>query len=235
MNNQMLQLQILTQLLHDTIQQLWQEDILTPLDRDYLKQQCISIYDQVLRLKVSTSDILAVESKQEPVVTENYPVTQNTIQAPLFEQSELSKESPPLETLIPIKTETEIKNSEIDQILETQQKNIPVQEPKTDFELSLHEKLAHLIDHKENFIEKLSASIPSLKNAINVNLKIAFVNQLFNENTVEYVKAIDRLNSCENIHEAMRYYNELKHTYNWETENANVKELEQLINKRYNH
>lgn len=156
------------------------------------------------------------------------------IQQPLFEESltlnDLAKAADtPVVKQPP--TETELLNTTIDTILEQQQE----QKIKTapDPEITLHEKIANAIEPRENLIAKLSASIPSLKNAINVNLKIALVNQLFNENTVEYVKAIDRLNSCENIHEAMRYFNELKHQYAWDSENHNVRELEQLLTKRY--
>ena len=53
----------------------------------------------------------------------------------------------------------------------------------------------------------------SLKQAINLNKKIAFVNNLFNENTVEYAKAIEKLNASTTVHEALRYFNELKHQY----------------------
>lgn len=81
--------------------------------------------------------------------------------------------------------------------------------------------------------EKISRENQSLKQAINLNKKIAFVNNLFNENTVEYAKAIEKLNAATGAHEALRYFNELKHQYNWNNENPLVKDLEQLIERRF--
>jgi hypothetical protein len=259
MNHEMLQLEKLSEALQANIRQLMQEDTLTIIDRDLLKQQCVVLYEKIVSL--STRETIA-----QPVVTEKTPVVEpqpipepepiipepvapvaeapqppqvDLFKQPIFEQSitlndfaEVNKE--PETPVAP--TETEIRNTTIDQIIEQQHQEPETPPVKTtpDPELTLHEKIAHSMEPKGNLIEKLSASIPSLKNAINVNLKIALVGQLFNDNTVEYVKAIDRLNSCENIHEAMRYFNELKHQYAWDGENHNVKELEQLLNKRYN-
>ena len=100
-------------------------------------------------------------------------------------------------------------------------------------EVSLLDKLSAAM-RTPDVVEKIAREQQqSLKQAINLNKKIAFVNNLFNENTVEYAKAIEKLNASSTLHEALRYFNELKHQYSWSNENALVKELEQLIEKRY--
>jgi hypothetical protein len=243
MNNDILQLEKLSQAFLESIQQLADKDKLSNIERDHLKQQCIVIYDHILSLTAAIAEdktkpeppALVIESEPEDKAITPIPPKTESIQPALFTEmpliEEIEKPAEPVETRSPIKTETEIQNNRIDSILESQQK---INKPEShEAELSLHEKLLHNMAPKENIIEKLVTAIPSLKNAINVNLKIAFVHQLFNDNTVEYVKAIDKLNSCENIHEAMRYFNELKHSYSWDSEHANVKELEQLLHKRY--
>ncbi|TAE88270.1 MAG: hypothetical protein EAY81_02930 [Bacteroidetes bacterium] len=100
-------------------------------------------------------------------------------------------------------------------------------------ETSLLDKLAAVARTTEVIDKITREQQQSLKQAINLNKKIAFVNNLFNENTVEYAKAIEKLNSSGTVHEALRYFNELKHQYNWSNENALVKELEQLVEKRF--
>ena len=100
-------------------------------------------------------------------------------------------------------------------------------------ETSLLDKLAAVVRTTEVIDKITREQQQSLKQAINLNKKIAFVNNLFNENTVEYAKAIEKLNSSGTVHEALRYFNELKHQYNWSNENALVKELEQLVEKRF--
>lgn len=112
----------------------------------------------------------------------------------------------------------------------------PEETPKpqvTDATISLLDKLSATMRGPDVY-EKISReSQQSLKQAINLNKKIAFVNNLFNENTVEYAKAIEKLNAATGLHEALRYFTELKHQYNWNNENALVKDLEQLIEKRF--
>lgn len=101
-------------------------------------------------------------------------------------------------------------------------------------ETSLLNKLSASLKTGNDVVEKITREQQqSLKQAINLNKKIAFVNNLFKENTVEYAKAIEKLNACSSMHEALRYFNELKHQYNWNNDNALVKDLEQLVEKRY--
>jgi hypothetical protein len=100
-------------------------------------------------------------------------------------------------------------------------------------EVSVLDKLSAGLRTPDVYEKITKTQQQSLKQAINLNKKIAFVNNLFNENTVEYAKAIEKLNASSSLHEALRYFNELKHQYNWNNENALVKDLEQLIEKRF--
>jgi hypothetical protein len=79
----------------------------------------------------------------------------------------------------------------------------------------------------------IEAPIDNIKGAINLNKKIAFVKLLFNENVVEYAKAIERLNSATDRIDAMRIHNELKHQHQWDNQNELVQELEQLVKRRF--
>ncbi|MDZ4669174.1 MAG: hypothetical protein SGJ00_15005, partial [bacterium] len=119
----------------------------------------------------------------------------------------------------------------------------PIEEPKTvplnatfeGKELSYNDKIAQVnppiaIPLAEKTIE---APIDSIKSAINLNKKIAFVNILFHENVVEYAKAIERLNQALDRNDAFRIHNELKHQHNWENSNELVQDLERLIKRRF--
>ncbi|MCG9879031.1 MAG: hypothetical protein MH472_00385 [Bacteroidia bacterium] len=79
----------------------------------------------------------------------------------------------------------------------------------------------------------IEAPIDNIKGAINLNKKIAFVKMLFNENVVEYAKAIERLNNAIDFTDAMRIHNELKHQQQWDNQNELVQELERLIKRRF--
>lgn len=99
-------------------------------------------------------------------------------------------------------------------------------------EESIHDRLSSGAP-KSEIHEKLHSRIDNLKSAISLNMKIAFVNQLFAENTVEYAKAIDRLNSANTADEAMRIFTEYKHAQQWDNAHDLVKELQDLVEKRY--
>lgn len=103
--------------------------------------------------------------------------------------------------------------------------------PDTDTD-RLNDRIAQLKDKpaQEKFIEP---KIDNLKTAITLNRKIAFVNELFKENVVEYAKAVDRLNTAIDMDEALRHFSELKHHYNWDSQNELVRELERLIERRH--
>lgn len=79
----------------------------------------------------------------------------------------------------------------------------------------------------------IEAPIDNIKGAINLNKKIAFVKMLFNENVVEYAKAIERLNNATDRIDALRIHNELKELHAWENQHELVQELEQLIKRRF--
>jgi hypothetical protein len=237
--------------LHALILEMSNEGI-PALQHELIKNKCVALYDQLLRIEtvdalenvpVFTPPPVTIEKKAvEPEVTEKPPVPPSLFNdlPPIEEKPEMviptEIEPEQEEPVIIEKTATEIQNEIIDEIIEIreeQKEQQQVEQPKDILsEISLHEKIASVLP-KTDLTERFTESIPSLKSAINVNLKIAIVNDLFNENTVEYVKAIDKLNNSGNIHEAMRYLTELKHTYNWENDNNLVKELESLVNKRF--
>lgn len=197
-----------------------------------------------------------VEVKEKPVVPEPVrPAPQPVVEAPvvpppsLFNDlpvAEVEEEEPvteektkPVVPPVMEKTKTELQNEIIDEIIEIREEqkhreksNLPPPSKETLSEISLHEKIASVLPNAD-LTDRFSTSLSSLKAAINVNLKIALVNDLFNENTVEYVKAIDKLNNSADINEAMRFFTELKHAYGWDNDDVLVKELESLVQKRF--
>lgn len=103
--------------------------------------------------------------------------------------------------------------------------------PKT--EPSLNDIIAQKLDGFQLSEKVIEPKIDNLKTAISLNKKIAFVNELFKENVVDYAKSIDKINSSNNINEAMLIWTELKVTHNWNNENTLVKDLERLIQRRF--
>lgn len=247
MNNSFKALKQYTTELHQLLERLDTADVFSELDKATLQQKCIRLYESIIQLQTAPQPMSRPEIETvhtplpvaEPIIVQDLLIPADDIIATeATDNAPLVKDTPPgLFDSIIQKTETEIQNERIDEIVEQkqQEKHIPQPESSNNLspELSLLDKIAITMQPKPDLSERLAASTSSLKSAINVNLKIAIVQQLFNENTVEYVKAIDKLNASENIQEAMRYFSELKHTYDWKNEHPLVKELETLLNKRF--
>ncbi len=164
------------------------------------------------------------EGEHEPTLDDLEKIMQQHEQ----EEEEKHQEPEVEEVVEPVKVQT---------TLSFEAPAAPVVQPQTTeapAEVSLLDKLSATLRTNNDVVEKIAKEQQqSLKQAINLNRKIAFVNNLFNENTVEYAKAIEKLNACSSLHEALRYFNELKHQYNWSNDSALVKDLESLIEKRY--
>lgn len=101
---------------------------------------------------------------------------------------------------------------------------------------SFNDRLAERVTLQNNpIVEKsIDSPIENMKTEIGLNKKIAFVNQLFGENVVEYAKAIDKLNQALNLEEGMKLFNELGIQFNWDSQsNPLVSELKQLLQRRH--
>jgi hypothetical protein len=228
-------------LLEPEIKQYEEEEI-TPLDIAIAEVETAEITPEEVLLPLKET---VVELEQEPetlkTIEKNteYEVVE-TIETPkpntlVFDFNKNAE--PTLDDLEKLMEEKEIAEDQVPQVqatlpLETSDvKPNLVVEPSP--ELSLLDKLSASMRNPDVYEKITREQQQSLKQAINLNKKIAFVNNLFNENTVEYAKAIEKLNASTTVHEALRYFNELKHQYSWSNENILVKELESLIEKRF--
>jgi hypothetical protein len=197
--------------------------------------------EAVVELETEPETLASVEEHSEPEI--------KTPEVEIVEVEETPKPNtlvfdfnthaePTLEDLEKLMEEKEKAEEQVPQV----QATLPLETPKVETkpvvvepapELSLLDKLSASMRTPDVYEKIAREQQQSLKQAINLNKKIAFVNNLFNENTVEYAKAIEKLNASTTVHEALRYFNELKHQYSWSNENALVKELEGLIEKRF--
>jgi hypothetical protein len=218
-----------------------------------MRKKCVSIYERLLQMSPNSGTDGRINKPyerdetliyntliiDEPTPNEIRPLVEEQINKSDVAEEEII-ETPPapieqteLQPVTTLFTQQEIEATiERNRAEEEQKKEVPFT-PEESNELSLHEKLSLSTEKRPGLAEKLQQKVESLKSAISLNKKIAFVNQLFGENTVEYAKAIDKLNQSNNLDEALRYYSELKVQYQWDTNNELVKDLEQLVIKRF--
>jgi hypothetical protein len=115
----------------------------------------------------------------------------------------------------------------------TEKPTVPLNETFKEREATFNDK--NLKESLGPIAEKsLELPIDNIKNAINLNKKIAFVNELFNKNVFEYAKSIDRLNQASDLNEALRIFTELKHQNAWSNQNELVIDLERIVKRRFN-
>lgn len=83
--------------------------------------------------------------------------------------------------------------------------------------------------------EKLkNQPIHDLRSAMGINLKFRFISALFDNNKEAFDRAIHNLNTCSSLSEANKYMREsLVPRFNWEDDNAEVRELTDMVERRY--
>lgn len=220
-----------------------------PLDRAIAEVETAAITPEEV-LAPLTETVVELEAEPETLASVEEP-TEPEIKIPEVEIVEVEETPKPNTLVFDFNTNTEPTLDDLEKLMEEKEKaeeqvpqvqaTLPLETPKVETkpavepapELSLLDKLSASMRTPDVYEKIAREQQQSLKQAINLNKKIAFVNNLFNENTVEYAKAIEKLNASTTVHEALRYFNELKHQYSWSNENALVKELEGLIEKRF--
>lgn len=90
-------------------------------------------------------------------------------------------------------------------------------------------------DHKSTLAQKFNKKpITDLKTAITINQKFLFTSRLFNEDKDAFETAVEKINSFTSYLEADDYVqNSLKRRFDWEMKNPTVKEMMELIERRF--
>jgi hypothetical protein len=216
------------------------------IDAALLRKTCVELYELILQAEKPQETVFiktpAAQNPQENIAAADETDIQETLH--IFANEQLHESSVSLINDIPqLPEETENPLPVIEEQIATTpatEKEEEVTPPlaqelnliKAEDEL-LHEKIAKTVSTQTDLSQKFQSKVESLKAAITLNRKIAFVNELFKENTVEYATAIEALNNAIDLTDALRIFSELKYNYNWEESNALVKELESLVVKRY--
>lgn len=82
--------------------------------------------------------------------------------------------------------------------------------------------------------QKLSKKpISSIIEAIGLNQKFLFMNELFEGENTSYKEAIEQLNNFSNFDDANNYVKSLQEKHSWELESNTVKEFLDLVERRY--
>ena len=75
--------------------------------------------------------------------------------------------------------------------------------------------------------------ISDLREAIGINDKFLFINELFNGDLERYNKVIDELNGFSGLIGAQTYLTELQVQYQWDEESAAYQKLSSLLERKF--
>lgn len=89
------------------------------------------------------------------------------------------------------------------------------------------------VDDKSLASKLQKKSITDLKQAIGINEKFQFINELFGGNMNEYNIAVNQVNICRSREEAEVYLDTLRDLYKWDPDNDTVQAFSELVERRF--
>jgi hypothetical protein len=100
---------------------------------------------------------------------------------------------------------------------------------------SVHERLAQIRDDKSIGMRMQSKPVANIKDAIGLNEKFLFINELFGGDISAYNNAITDLNSRASIHDAFEMLNNLTEEYKWDGQRSaeTIEKFANLVQRRY--
>jgi hypothetical protein len=100
---------------------------------------------------------------------------------------------------------------------------------------SIHERLAQMKDDKSIGARMQFKPIENIKDAIGLNEKFLFINELFAGDINAYNQSVSELNSCPSIHEAFELLNKLTSEFQWDGQRSaeTIEKLANLVQRRF--
>jgi len=100
---------------------------------------------------------------------------------------------------------------------------------------SLHKRIVAQKEDRSIGARLQMTPVSNLKDAIGVNEKFLFINELFGGNIQVYNESVARLNEFGNMHEAFDYLNELNDLLGWDEKRSaqTIEKLANFVQRRY--
>lgn len=203
----------------------------------------------------------AQKEEEAPEVEQNNPVEEDEgnaepiMEEPVEETEENNENPQPEEEKQEVKQEPVVEKEQVQEpASEVKPKEPEVNKPSTvgekfendsdnqaigemlgSIENSLHDKISGSKEDVSIGARMQQKSISSLKDAIGVNEKFLFINELFNGNIQDYNEAIDKLNNFGDINEAFEYINGLTARFAWDGNRSatTIEKFASLVQRRY--
>ncbi|TVQ82991.1 MAG: hypothetical protein EA393_16305 [Bacteroidetes bacterium] len=169
-----------------------------------------------------------VQKPAEPVAQKVQPQQEEKIEEKPKETAKVQQETPAkpkVESQQVQKTATET---------EQKQKTV-VGEKYTNGKSLIHERLAQIKEDKSIGTRMQYKPVKNIKEAIGVNEKFLFINELFNGDLKSYNESVEKLNEFPSIHEAFEFLNKLTYEFQWDGQRSavTIEKFANLVQRRY--
>ncbi len=232
------------------------------IDKDLMLEKTRALYEQMMALEnahreekvpnpIQKEDVTVIEKITGPVFDEEVIVTEmQTDKSQVVPEAESKKTAPvsdeKAETVdIPVteektdKTVVEVKSVEEKPKTDDGKTEKSIELPKTTLDLfseASPETLGDMLTPTEKpaVADSLQmSSINDLREAIGINDKFLFINELFNGDLERYNKVIDELNSFSGYSGAQTYLTELQVQYQWKENGQAYQKLNILLERKF--
>lgn len=166
------------------------------------------------------------ETKPEPVAEEK--------PKEVSEDQEKQPEKPEIEKPIVASKPEKVKSEET-AVKPAQQNSTIVAEKYSNEKSSIYERLLQIKEDKSIGARMQYKPVKNIKEAIGVNEKFLFINELFNGDLKSYNEAVEKLNQFPSIHEAFEFLNKLTHEFQWDGQRSadTIEKFANLVQRRY--
>ncbi len=241
-------------------QNLEKGELLHQIDKDLLLEKTRALYEQMMALEDTRRE--EKTPAPEPATEEEVPalaeITETVVEKEKIVAETQTGESQEMPEAKPAETAPEPEEEpETEEIPATEEKAVfevapveekpetieetekPVESPKTTLDLFSEAPPETLGDtltttEKHAVVDSLQMSgINDLREAIGINDKFLFINELFNGDLERYNKVIDELNGFSGLSGAQTYLTELQVQYQWAENGPAYQKLNVLLERKF--
>lgn len=122
--------------------------------------------------------------------------------------------------------------ADVDDSTKSEEQTRPIEPTPSEVSSSVNEQFSE--NKSASLGDQLKKSaVSDLKQAIGINLKFLFMNDLFDGENTHYNSAVETLNNFNSSQEANAKLSELKQQFNWDSESDSVVRFVELVERRY--
>lgn len=240
-SNPFVQIETTLQTLYSITNKIKGSPAFQKIDIDLLLQKTRELYEHILNLEVAP--LPPVENPEAFQNQKSQPTSTVSIPKPKIAREE---ENNPKATItfsasptgtVTIETQKDEANNKQSGHSEIEETLVPPHKTTLDlFSAAMDDSLGEALSHQTqpDVGEKLKNShIKDLREAIGINDKFQFINELFNGDLGQYNKVLDELNNFSNLQGSLTYLSELSVQYNFHKSGTAFQRLKALLEKKY--